>query len=45
MIRCHNVLQYLLLVKGGRNDESHISPTASEQEVNAAIRIIRTTLE
>ena len=31
--------------EGGRNDESHISPTASEQEVNAAIRIIRTTLE
>ena len=32
--------QYLMLVKGWRNDESHISPTASEQEINAAINII-----
>lgn len=34
--------QYLMLVKGWRNDESHISPTASEQEINAAINIIIT---
>ena len=34
--------QYLLLVKGWRNVESHISPTASEQEVDAAISIIIT---
>ncbi len=34
--------QYLMLVKGWRNDESHISPTASEQEINAAIHIIIT---
>lgn len=33
---------YLLLVKGWRNTESHISPTASEQEVDAAISIIIT---
>lgn len=33
---------YLLLVKGWRNTESHISPTASEQEVNTAISIILT---
>lgn len=32
--------QYLTLVKGWRNSESHISPTASEQEVEAAINII-----
>ena len=31
-----------MLVKGWRNDESHISPTASEQEINAAIKIIVT---
>ena len=34
--------QYLMLIKGWRNDESHISPTASEQEVDAAIKIIVT---
>ena len=34
--------QYLMLVKGWRNDESHISPTASEQEIDAAIKIIIT---
>lgn len=34
--------QYLMLVKGWRNDESHISPTASEQEVDTAISIIIT---
>lgn len=34
--------QYLMLVKGWRNAESHISPTASEQEINAAINIIIT---
>lgn len=34
--------QYLMLVKGWRNDESHISPTASEQEINTAIHIIIT---
>lgn len=32
--------QYLMLVKGWRNSESHISPTASEQEVDAAISVI-----
>lgn len=32
--------QYLMLIKGWRNDESHISPTASEQEVDTAISII-----
>ena len=34
--------QWLLLVKGWRNEESHISPTASEQEVDIAISIILT---
>lgn len=34
--------QYLVLIKGWRNSESHISPTASEQEVDAAISIILT---
>lgn len=34
--------RYLLLVKDWRNDESHISPTASEQELNTAISIILT---
>ncbi len=34
--------RYLLLVKGWRNTESHISPTASEQEVDTAIHIIIT---
>lgn len=34
--------QFLLLVKGWRNDESHISPTASEQELNTAVSIIVT---
>ena len=34
--------QYLMLVKGWRNDESHISPTASEQEIDTAIKIIIT---
>jgi len=34
--------QYLLLVKEWRNNEAHISPTASEQEINAAINIIIT---
>ena len=32
--------QYLLLVKEWRNSEAHISPTASEQEIDAAINII-----
>lgn len=31
-----------MLVKGWRNDESHISPTASEQEIDTAIKIIIT---
>jgi type I restriction enzyme R subunit len=34
--------QCLTLVKGWRNDESHISPTASEQELNLAIHAIVT---
>lgn len=34
--------QYLIMVKGWRNDESHISPTASEQELNVAVNIIIT---
>ncbi len=34
--------QYLTLVKDWRNDESHISPTVSEQELDAAIQIIIT---
>ena len=34
--------QYLEMVKAWRNDESHISPTASEQEINLAISIIIT---
>lgn len=34
--------QYLMLVKGWRNDESHISPTASEKEIDTAIKIIIT---
>jgi hypothetical protein len=33
---------YLLMVKEWRNNESHISPTASEKEVDAAISIIIT---
>ncbi|MCD8291961.1 MAG: HsdR family type I site-specific deoxyribonuclease, partial [Prevotella sp.] len=36
------VYQYLNLVKGWRNEETHISPTASEQEVDTAISIIIT---
>lgn len=34
--------EYLLLIKGWRNAESHISPTASEREVDVAISIITT---
>ena len=34
--------QWLLMVKEWRNSESHISPTATEQELNAAISIITT---
>ena len=34
--------QWLLMVKDWRNSESHISPTASEQELNAAINVIVT---
>lgn len=34
--------QYLMLIKGWRNTESHISPTASEKEVDVAINIITT---
>lgn len=34
--------QYLMMIKGWRNVESHISPTASEEEVDAAISIIIT---
>ena len=34
--------QFLVLMKGWRNDESHISPTASELEVDAAINICLT---
>jgi len=34
--------QWLLMVKEWRNSESHISPTASEQEINGAISIIIT---
>lgn len=34
--------QYLMLIKGWRNTESHISPTASEKEVDVAISIITT---
>ena len=34
--------QYLMLVKDWRNDESHISPTVSEQELDAAIQVIIT---
>ena len=34
--------QYLLLIKGWRNDESHISPTASDQELKAALDIVIT---
>lgn len=34
--------QYLLMVKEWRNKEAHISPTASEQEIDAAINIIIT---
>lgn len=34
--------QYLQMVKDWRNDESHISPTASEQELDGAISIILT---
>lgn len=34
--------QYLLMVKEWRNNEAHISPTASEQEIDAAIHIVIT---
>ncbi len=34
--------QYLLMVKEWRNNEAHVSPTASEQEIDAAINIIIT---
>ena len=34
--------QWLLMVKEWRNSESHISPTATEQELNGAINIINT---
>ncbi len=34
--------QYLLMVKEWRNNEAHISPTASEQEINVAINIVIT---
>ena len=34
--------QWLLMVKEWRNSESHISPTATEQELNGAISIINT---
>ena len=34
------ISEYLNMIKGWRNDESHISPTATEQEVEAAIHII-----
>lgn len=34
--------QYLLMAKEWRNNEAHISPTASEQEIDAAISIIIT---
>jgi type I restriction enzyme R subunit len=34
--------QYLEMAKSWRNDESHISPTASEQELTAAINIMIT---
>ena len=34
--------QYLLMVKEWRNNEAHISPTASEQEIDAAINIVIT---
>jgi type I restriction enzyme R subunit len=36
------LFQYLLMVKEWRNEESHISPTASEQELDGAINIILT---
>ena len=34
--------QYLELVKGWRNNEAHISPTATEKEIDLAIAIIIT---
>ena len=34
--------QWLLLVKSWRNSESHVSPTAKEAELNAAISIVLT---
>lgn len=34
--------QYLLMVKEWRNNEAHISPTASELEIDAAINIVIT---
>ena len=34
--------QWLLLVKGWRNDETHLSPVATEQEVDTALNIILT---
>ena len=40
--RYKQLYHYLLMVKEWRNNESHISPTASEKEVDAAICIIIT---
>lgn len=36
------LFEYLQLVKEWRNEESHISPTATEQDLNGAINIILT---
>ena len=38
----HQLYDYLLLVKNWRNSEAHISPTATEQEIDAAINIVIT---
>lgn len=40
--RYKQLYEYLQLIKGWRNTESHISPTASEHEVNTAINIVLT---
>ena len=37
-----SLYQYLLTIKVWRNNEAHISPTASEEEINAGINIVIT---
>lgn len=38
----HQLYDYLQMVKNWRNSEAHISPTATEQEIDAAINVVIT---